>query len=138
MTQTITHHAALIYLMVIVSAADGGMTDEELRTIGETVTKLPVFADFDKEKLVRVAEECGAIMEEQDGGLQAVLGLAKEALPKKLHETAYAVAVEVATADNKLGQEELRVLELIRHTLEIDRLYAGAIERSARARHMTL
>ena len=138
MTQTINHHKALIYLMVLVSAADGGMTDVELRTIGEIVTKFPVFRDFDREKLVDIAEECGEVMAEETGGLQAVLGLAKEALPERLHETAYAIAVEVATADDKLGQEELRVLELIRHTLQIDRLYAGAIERSARARHMTL
>ncbi len=137
MTQTISHHSALIYLMVVVSAADGGMSDRELRTIGEIVTKFPIFRDFDSERLVQVAEECGSIMEE-DGGLQAVLGLAKEALPQKLHETAYAIAVDVATADERVGQEELRVLELIRHTLGIDRLYAGAIERSARARHMTL
>lgn len=137
MTQTISHHSALIYLMVLVSAADGGMSDKELRTIGDIVTKFPVFEDFDPERLVPVAEECGEIMAE-DGGLKAVLGLVKEAVPEKLKETAYAVAIEVATADDKLGQEELRVLELIRHALGIDRLYAGAIERSARARHMTL
>ncbi len=137
MTQTISHHAALIYLMVTVAGSDGGMTDNELRTIGDIVKKFPVFKDFDTDKLVQVAQDCGEIMAE-DGGLDAVLGLAKEALPEKLHETAYAIAVEVATADDRLGQEELRVLELIRHRLRIDRLYAGAIERSARARHMTL
>ena len=137
MTQTISHHAALIYIMVLVSAADGRINDEELQMIGDIVKKFPVFNDFDQDRLVTVAEECGAIMTE-DGGIDAVLGLVKEAIPKKLTETAYAVAVEVAAADEKVGQEELRILELLRSALRIDRLYAGAIERSARARHTTL
>jgi len=37
-----------------------------------------------------------------------------------------------------LGQPELRLLEEIRYELDIDRLHAAAIERGARARHMTL
>ncbi len=137
MPQTISHHAALIYTMVVVSAADGGMSNAELETIGSIVTKFPIFDDFNAERLVDTAEECGQIMA-ADGGFQAVLSLISQAIPDRLKETAYAVAVDVATADNKVGQEELRVLELLRHELGIDRLYAGAIERAARARHMTL
>jgi tellurite resistance protein len=134
---TICHHAALIYTMVIVSGADGNMNDAELGTIGEIVKKFPVFHDFDLNRLPQVAEECSSILTE-DGGLNAVLGLIGEAIPDKLKETAYAVAVEVAAADEKVGQEELRILELLRDALGIERLHAGAIERSARARHMTL
>jgi len=137
MPQTISHHAALIYTMVVVSAADGGMSDAELATIGVIVSKFPIFDDFDSARLIGTAEECGEIMA-ADGGFEAVLGLIAQAVPDKLKETAYAVAVDVATADNRLGQEELRVLELLRHALGLDRLFAGAIERAARARHMTL
>ena len=137
MTQTISHHAALIYTMVIVSAADGGMSDAEMETIGRIVTKYPIFDDFNSDRLIEIVEECGQIMS-ADGGFEAVLGLIKEAIPKKLKETAYAAAVDIAAADNKVGQEELRVLELLRHALDIDRLYAGAIERAARARHMRI
>jgi tellurite resistance protein len=136
MSGPISHHDALIYVMVLVSAADAQMSDRELKEIGEIVTKFPVFRDFDPEKLVKVAEDCGAIMAD-DGGLQQVLEIVARTLPDKLRATAYAVAVEVATADDKLGQEELRVLELLRHALQIDRLYAGAIEYSAKVRHRT-
>lgn len=134
MTQAVSPQTALIYVMVLVSAADASMSDKELRTIGNIVTTFPVFNDFDKDRLVKAAEECGAIMSENKG-VDTVLGLVKDNLPEELRETAYAFAVEVATADDRLGQEELRVLELIRHRLEIDRLHAGAIERSAKARH---
>ena len=42
------HHRALIYTMVIVSAADSDMPDAELRIIGDIVGDLPVFRDFDR------------------------------------------------------------------------------------------
>lgn len=137
MSDAVSHHTALIYAMVLVSASDAEMTDSELRTIGEVITHFPIFKDFESERLFTVAEECAAILGE-DGGLDAVLGLIQQGLDEKLHETAYAAAVEVAAADEVINQEELRVLEMLRHRLGIERLYAGAIERSARARHMIL
>ena len=59
-------------------------------------------------------------------------------LPERLWETAYALSCDVAAADGKLGQDELRLLEELRDELVIDRLHAAAIERGARARHLTL
>ena len=57
-----------------------------------------------------------------------------EGLPARLHDTAYALAVEVATVDLHLDQAELRFLEMIRDGLNLDNLTAAAIETSARAR----
>ena len=48
------HHRALIYTMVIVSAADSELPDAELRIIGDIVGDLPVFRDFDQAELPRV------------------------------------------------------------------------------------
>ncbi len=134
MPQTISPEAALIYAMVIVSAADAEMSNQELETIGDVVKHFPIFNDFDKNRLLTVAQDCGAILQEE-GGLEAVMGLIVEALSESLRPTAYAAAVEVATADEILRPEELRVLELLRNRLAIERLYAGAIEYSAKARH---
>jgi hypothetical protein len=44
----------------------------------------------------------------------------------------------VGAADGTIRGGELRLLEEIRDELDIDRLHAGAIERGARARHMTI
>src|SRR3546814_1329947 len=60
------------------------------------------------------------------------------ALPEKLKETAYALALDVAAADGAVSQEELRMLEMLRHRLAVGRLPAAAIERGARARYMRL
>jgi tellurite resistance protein len=137
MTEPMNHHAALVYVMVTVSAVDRAMTDDELHRIGEIVSNLPVFSDYDDNDLVKTAEACGEILS-ADGGLQQVLRLVRGALPEKLRETAYAVALEVAAADRLVRPEEIRVLEMLGDTLELDRMTTAAIERGIRARNMTL
>jgi tellurite resistance protein len=129
----IGHHAALIHTMVIVSASDGDMSDAEMRIIGDNVRDLPVFADYDRDHLTRTLRESAALLE-RENGLDEALALIKQALPSRLRETAYALACDVAAADGAPGQEVLRVLEMIRDRLDIDRLVAAAIERGARAR----
>jgi tellurite resistance protein len=130
------HHAALIYTMVLVSAADRDMTDRELAVIGDIIGHLPIFQEFDSEQLPRTAQECAALLNEGDDGFYGVIATIKEALPVKLRETAYALACDVAAADTRISQEELRLLEILRHELEVGRLEAAAIERGTRARFM--
>lgn len=131
------HHTALVHTMVLVSAADSNMTDRELGTIGEIVSHLPIFADYDRERLTKDAEACAALLAEENG-LDKVLDSITAALPEKLKETAYAVALDVAAADGSASQEELRMLEILRHRLAVGRLPAAAIERGARARYVRL
>jgi tellurite resistance protein len=133
MAKIASEHEALIYAMVTLSASDNKMTDRELAKIGDIVRGLPAFADFDKEHLVPTAEACGAILQQEDG-LDRVLDVIA-ALPERLHETAYALAVEVAAADLHVEQEELRFLQMLRDRLDLDKLAVAAIERSARARY---
>ena len=137
MAEPLNHHAALIYVMVTMSAVDRTMTDAELARIGEIVSHLPIFRGFDQENLVKTAEACGEILS-AEGGLDHVLLLIRSNLPKKLRETAYAVALEVAAADLDVKDEETRLLEMLRDTLELDRLTAIAIERGIRARNLTI
>ncbi len=130
-------HGALIYTMVIVSAADRDMTDAELAIIGDIVGHLPAFRDFDEAQLPSVLQACTRVLN-RENGLEEAFAAIKEALPANLRETAYAIACDVAAADGEASQEELRVLEMMRHRLNIDRLIAAGIERGARARFQTL
>ncbi len=133
----INHHSALIYTMVLVSAADRDMTDSELLRMGQILTSLPVFDDYDNKTLTDITAECAGLLNADDG-LDTVIDIIRDALPQKLRETAYAIACDVAAADGAASQEELRLLELLRHRLDVDRLVAAAIERGARARHARL
>ena len=131
------HHDSLIYTMVLVSAADREMTDAELSRMGQLVTFLPVFQDFNVDDLPAAAGDCASLLSDEDG-LDKTLGLISDGTPPKLRETAYAVACDIAAADGKVGQEEARILEMLRHSLGIDRLAAAAIERGAKARYATV
>lgn len=133
----ISHHAALIYIMVLVAASDRRVTDSELQRISEIIGALPVFADYDRASLTSTAEGCADLLD-RDDGLDEALALIEAALPTKLRETAYALACDVAAADEKVPQEEARMLQLIRYRLNIDRLIAAGIERGARARFTRL
>ncbi|UWR22038.1 tellurite resistance TerB family protein [Sulfitobacter sp. S190] len=126
----------LVALMVAVSASDEDIGTTELIKIQAAVNLLPIFAEYDVDRIKVVSQMVFDLFEQEDG-LDALFGLVREALPERLHETAYALACDVAAADGTLEETELRLLEEMRYELTIDRLHAAAIERGARARHMT-
>jgi len=128
---------ALVAVMIAVSVSDESIRTAELLSIEQIVNHLPIFADYDPDRIQRVAKTVFDLFEDEDG-LDALFGLITEALPEKLFETAYALACDVAAADGLLRQTELQFLLEVRYQLKIDRLHAAAIERGARARHMTL
>lgn len=131
-----TGQDALAALMVAVSASDEEIRTAELVKISNTINHLPVFATYDAERLPRVSKMVFELLEQEDG-LEALFGLIRDALDERLFETAYALSCDVAAADGTIDGAEARMLEEIRYELEIDRLHAAAIERGARARHMT-
>ncbi|MFY0621778.1 MAG: tellurite resistance TerB family protein [Pelagimonas sp.] len=125
----------LVAIMIAVSASDENVRTVELVKIDTAVNNLPIFAKYDEDRVRRVASIVFELFEQEDG-LDALFGLVRDNLPEHLNETAYALSCDVAAADGKLQESELRLLEEIRHELAIDRLHAAAIERGARARHL--
>lgn len=128
---------ALVAVMIACSAADESITDGELRSISLTVELLPVFEGYDADRISNVSALVADLFTEEDG-LDALIGLVREALPEHLFETAYALACDVSAADGVVKITELRLLEMLRHELPVGRLPSAAIERGARARHQRL
>ncbi len=131
-----TPQDCLVAIMVAISASDENIRTAELVKIQTAVNMLPVFAEYDIDRMKRVSQIVFDLFEQEEG-LDAMFGLIRDNLPERLNETAYALACDVAAADGKLAETELRLLEEIRYELNIDRLHAAAIERGARARHAT-
>ena len=104
---------ALIYGMIAASVADMNMKD------------------------IEIADACVTLLQREDG-LDEMFDRIRDALPERLRETAYALACDVVAADGNASQEELRLLEMMRHQVGIDRLSAAAIERGAAARYAHL
>lgn len=136
-TPLMTAQDALVAVMVAVSVSDESIKTSELVTIERIVNHLPVFADYDVDRIKPTSQVVFELFEEEDG-IDALFGLMREALPERLFETAYALACDVAASDGLLRETELRFLEEIRYELNIDRLHGAAIERGARARHLTV
>lgn len=130
-----TPQDSLVAVMIAVSASDEDIRASELLTIQAIVNHLPVFSDYDMDRVRTVAQTVFDLFSEEDG-LDALFGIIRNDLPERLYETAYALACDVAAADGKLRDTELRLLEEIRYELNIDRLHGAAIERGARARHV--
>jgi tellurite resistance protein len=136
-SHSLTPEDCLVAMMMATSASDENIRTSELVTIEAIVNHLPVFSDYDTDRIKAVSQTVFDLFSEEEG-LDALFGLIRDNLPEKLNETAYALACDVAASDGNLGDTELRLLEEIRYELNIDRLHAAAIERGARARHMTL
>lgn len=129
---------ALIYLMVVCSASDRDMSDPELGRIGEVVRTWPVFEDFDRDRLVEVAQDCQRLIASSANGLDEILAIARAAIPTRLRDTAYAAAFEVAAADLEVRVEEARILQRAGEALDIDNDTMRAVALAGKARHRSL
>jgi len=141
MTEQIPHPLSpqdcLVAVMIAISASDETIRTSELIKIENLINHLPIFATYDLDRMRLMAQTVFDLFSVEDG-LDALFGLVRDNLPDHLFETAYALACDVAAADGTLTDGELRLLEEIRFELDIDRLHAAAIERAARARHLTV
>lgn len=124
---------ALVNLMVIAARSDDVVSDKELARINGLVGRLPVFDGYDRNRITEVAQDCLAFLAETSS-LDALLDMAIAAIPSRLHDTAYALAVEITAVDLHLDQDELQFLQGVRDRLDCDRLVTAAIEAATRAR----
>ncbi|MEF2071847.1 tellurite resistance TerB family protein [Consotaella aegiceratis] len=133
-TVEISPQEALIHLMAAMAAADEAIRDSELRQIGLILQTLPVFDGFDLARIKTIAADITRILDTEDG-IDTVIEHVRTVVPPKFHETAYALAVEIAASDLFAHQSELRFLQMVRDALDLDPLVTAAIERSARLRY---
>ncbi len=125
---------ALILTMVLVSAADGGITDREIGIMSGLVQTLPAFQDFTSSALSDATDRAVSLLTDSDG-LAHAARLMRAALNTKLRETAYVLACEVVAGGQGARQQSLEMLEFVRGELGLDSLISAAIERGVRARY---
>jgi hypothetical protein len=125
---------ALVLTMVLVAAADGGMSDREIGVMSGIVQTLPAFHDFTSDQLDTATNAAVKLLNE-DEGLQHAARMIRSALEPRLRETAYVLACEVVAASQVARQRTLEMLDFVRTELHLDPLVATAIERGIRARH---
>jgi tellurite resistance protein len=125
---------ALVLTMVLMSVADGGMTDREIGIMSGLVQTLPAFEDFTTEELADVTDRAAELLNDDDG-LAHAARLMRAALNPKLRETAYALACEVVAGGEGARRQSMDMLDFVRVELGLDQLVSVAIERGVRARY---
>ena len=76
----------MAHTMVMASAIDAEMTDSELLQTGEQINCIPLFEDYEPDKL---ATDAAALADPfvGDGGVDAAIDQIKAALPTRLRKT---------------------------------------------------
>ena len=133
-SDTINAPEALVLTMVLVSVADGGMTDREIGVMSALVQTLPAFHGFTSSELASVTERAANLLHEDDG-LAHAARLIRAALNPRLRETAYFLACEVVAGGDGARRRSLDMVEFVKTELGLETLVSTAIERGVRARY---
>ncbi|HEY9688867.1 MAG TPA: tellurite resistance TerB family protein, partial [Coleofasciculaceae cyanobacterium] len=80
-------------ILVIAMAADGYATDEEVRTLRDSLYRMQLFKRFDEEHMAKMIDKLLGIMQKQ--GPDVLFHAAQASVPSDLRETAYAVAADM-------------------------------------------
>ncbi|MBS1166029.1 MAG: hypothetical protein H6R00_2054 [Proteobacteria bacterium] len=133
MQKPLSAQEALIWVMVTTAIADRNMTERELNQFERLLSFLPVFQGFEG-SVGEIADACSENLKSVNG-IDHILDRVALSLPERLHETAYALAVEVAASDVDVKQEELVFLQMLEDRFSLNKLAVAAIEHSARVRY---
>jgi hypothetical protein len=132
MAAKLTIHEALIWVMVTAVVADRRVSDGELDELTRLTARLPVFDGFAGD-VAEIVKACRDELADSDG-VETIINTVAESLPQRLHETAYALAVDLVAVDLAASQEELVFLQMLEDRFELPKLAVAAIEHSARVR----
>lgn len=98
-------------------AADGMITEEEANGLVVSLVRMKLFLGYNGNQMGAMLNKLVQIIKKQ--GVDELVNMAKESLPKDLKETAFAVATDLALADGELGGKEKEILTKIQQIMEI-------------------
>lgn len=126
---------AIAGIAVTAMIADGVIGGDEAIDLEDRLPLLPLFDGWDDVDLApllqRVDQDARAM------GEDAFLEACAQAVPPRLRETAYLLAVEIVHADGDLRAEELTFLKRLRNSLQVDDAVAARILDVTRVRMRT-
>lgn len=116
-TITLSPPESFAAILVIAMAADGYATEEEVRTLRDSLYRMQLFKRFDEEHMAKMIDKLLDIMRKQ--GPDVLFQAAQVSLPDDLRETAYAVAADMTLTDGTLDESEKEFLAELAATLAI-------------------
>ena len=118
---------AIMVPMVAMMWADKHKDDAETELIHSICASSPIFLKPTHRDIDDWITEADRIIHETPGGDEKACRRAKDALTKPLRQTAYAFAIKILFADEKVTAEEKAKAEHLAEWLDVDRPLAGEI-----------
>jgi len=100
---------AFAAIVVLIIAADGRLAPDELSLLDTTLSRMHLFRGYPPDFLHQTfAKLCDLLLAV---GATALLEAALAALPRDLYDTTYAIALDLALADDAIDSEEQQILD---------------------------
>jgi len=106
-------------VMLSAVACDGHISDEEVRSLFTTASRMKLFEQVNGQKWNRMMDKLLGILKRD--GVDALLDKSVGALPDELHDTAFACACNLVLADQGIEDEEKQYLSNLQKRLNLDR-----------------
>ncbi|MBD2043472.1 tellurite resistance TerB family protein [Microcoleus sp. FACHB-672] len=126
---------ALAAIAVAAIAADGYLLEEERQSIFSVMSNLQVFKKYSSRQRLKLLEKLFDLLRQK--GAPTLVDSAKDALPPKLRETAFAVAINMVIADGTIVESEREFLRQLEQVLEIPEACACQMIKSMLVKNKT-
>ena len=90
-------------VILVAAAADGYLANEEVQIVISSLYRMQLFQSYPSDHLSRMINRLMRIIETQS--IDALLEIAVNSLPEYLHETAFAIATDIALSDGEVSDE---------------------------------
>jgi uncharacterized tellurite resistance protein B-like protein len=124
----------LIEAMLGAMEADGDVTEEEMATFEDNISKHELFEGLSGEEIGRFTDLAADAIREAGGGKGRLAAIAKGLPSRSQRLTAYAMASEICVADRQLAETEIAFLDDMQRQLGLDDGEAKEVFEAARKR----
>ena len=127
-TNSLSQAEAVAAIAVLAISADGYLLEEERQSLFSVMADLQVFKEYSSRQRLKLLEKLFDLLRQK--GAHTLVYSAKDALPPKLRETAFAVAINMVMADGTLVETEREFLRQLEQVLEIPEACASQMIKS--------
>jgi len=114
---SLSTEGSLLAIIMLAIQADGVFSLAEKEVVRFTVQQIKIFREYSQEELVQKMEE--SLKAIAENGEEVVLKSAVEGLPAQLYNTAFTIAADLITANDKITKNESDTLNKIQKALAI-------------------
>lgn len=108
---------AVAGIMVVAISSDGYLSDEEIATLGSTLSRMQLFRSYSDDVMRKLFDKLFGVQKRQ--GTDALLQLAKASIPYELGATVFAICTDLIMADGTIEPKEEAFLERLYALLEV-------------------